>query len=407
MRLNQLLAITAVAGTAVSAAHAQDVRTTVRMPATSFYRYDAGPSNRAAIGIGTGMTGTLRDTLGVLITSITRGSPAEKAGLEEGNRISAINGVSLRANAADIEDADMSNALTRRLTRELGKAKPGDDVELRVYRDGRSQDMKIKTTDADSLFRPTAFRTTTKVDAENRPTLGISVGSTGSRRDTLGVLVMSVADSSSASKAGIEEGNRISAINGVSLRVAREDAGDRYLSTAKAQRLQREVSQLKVGDNVTLRVYSSGQFRDVAMKVGRAGDLPKGSGGMTYMGDGFFGGKLAPMPPMPAMPRMVPTPARPPLDRSWMEYSPDVERAFENARVQMERAGPDVERAFENARVQVERAGIDARMQLDLARPLIKMQLDDVRPQIEQLRMDLPQLLEPIRERIRMMNIIV
>lgn len=377
MRLNQLLALTA-AGAAIPAAHAQDSRTIVRSP--SAYAYSFGDaSNRAAIGIGTGMTGTLRDTLGLLITSITRGGPAEKAGLEEGNRIAAINSVNLRANAADIEDSDMSNALARRLTRELGKAKPGDEVELRVYKDGRSQNIKIKTADADSLFRRGEYGRTTKVDAENRPTLGISVGSTGSRRDTLGVLVMGVADSSAAARAGIEEGNRIAAINGVNLRIASEDAGDRHLSGAKAQRLQREVAALKPGDNVTLRVYSNGQFREVSMKAGRAGDLPKGSGGMMFMGDGYFGGRMmAPMPPMPAMPSMPRMAPMPPMGRTWMEHSPDVERALEDARVQLERVGPE-----------------------------IRMKLDEMRPQLERLRMELPRMMEPARARIRTVNVIV
>lgn len=396
MRLNQLLALAAVASVTAPAADAQDTRTIVRAPSPSVYSYSFGgePGNRAALGVGTGMTGTLRDTLGVLITSITKGSPAEKAGLEEGNRIAAINNVSLRANAADIEDSDMSNALTRRISRELAKAKPGDEVDLRVYRDGRMQNIKIKTTDADSLFRPAgAYTAATRTDAENRPTLGISVGSTGSRRDTLGVLVMSVADSSSAARAGIEEGNRIAAINGVNLRVAHEDAGDRYLSSAKAQRLSREVSALKVGDNVTLRVYSNGQFRDVALKVGRAGDLPKGQGGMTYFGgDGFF--RMAPMPAMPtmpAMPRMAPMPAMPP-GRTWMEYSPDVERALESARVQIERIQPELRMKFDQARPQMDR---------------VRMELDQARPQLDRLRMELPRALEPIRARIRTINVIV
>lgn len=389
MRLNHLLALATVAGATAATAHAQV--TISRAPTATVYRYSSDePSNRAAIGIGTGMTGTLRDTLGVLITSITRGGPAEKAGLEEGNRIAAINNVSLRANAADIEDSDMSNALTRRLTRELAKSKPGDEVELRVYREGRMQDIKLKTTDADSLFRPAGTRAmATKADAENRPTLGISIGSTGSRRDTLGVLVMSVADSSTASRAGIEEGNRIAAINGINLRVAHEDAGDRYLSSAKAQRLQREVSQLKVGDNATLRVYSNGQFRDVPVKVGRAGDLPKGQGGMTFIGgDGFFSGRMAPMPAMPVMPRMAPMP---PMGRSWMEIDDDAERAMVDAKLQLERIAPELREKMNDLRPELDRMRLELNQQL--------------RPSMDKLRTELQML--PLRARIRTVNVIV
>src|SRR5471032_1571548 len=287
MRLIPLLTLAAVAATTAGAQGTPQAR---------MYSYDVDrldrEEHRAALGVGTTATGTLRDTLGVMITSVAKGSPAEKAGLEEGSRIAAINGVSLRANAADIEDAEMSGTLTRRLTRELGKAKPGDDVELRVYREGRTSTVKVKTADSDSLFRRREMVRFSRSEIEDRPALGIGLGNSGSKRDSLGVLVISVGDSTPAARAGLEEGNRIAAINGVNLRVASEDAGDRYVGSAKAQRLRREIAQLKPGSDVTLRVYANGQFRDVRTKVVRAGDLPKDGNRMF-----FFDGEG----PMPAM----------------------------------------------------------------------------------------------------------
>ena len=296
--------------------------------------------HRAALGVGTTATGTLRDTLGIMITSITKDSPAERAGLEEGNRLAAINGVSLRANAADVEDAELSGALTRRLTRELAKVKPGEEVELRVYRDGRTQSMRVKTADSDSLFRRRDVFRTTRTDWEDRPALGFSIGSTGSRRDTLGVLVMAVSDSTPAARAGLEEGNRIAAINGVNVRVAPEDAGDRYLSSAKAQRLQREISQLKVGSDVTLRVYSNGQFRDVTMKVARAGDLPRSSRTM------IFGGMIPPIPPMPPLPAMMPRVRAFPMERLHLELGPQIEQGLHEAGMQLENIRPELDRVL-------------------------------------------------------------
>jgi predicted metalloprotease with PDZ domain len=308
-------------------------------------RVEAGfdDDNRAAIGASTTATGTLRDTLGLMIASITRGGPAERAGLEEGNRLQSINSVNLRANAADIEDSQLSGSLTRRLTRELAKAKPGDEVELRVYREGRTQTVRVKTVDSDSLFRRRDLVRFSREDADDRPALGLSIQSSGSRRDTLGVLIVAVGDSTPAERAGLEEGNRIAAINGVNLRVAREDAGDAYVSGAKAQRLQRELAQLKPGSDATLRVYSNGQFRDVRVKVARAGDLPRRS-------RGYFGGMgvIAPMPPMPPMPAM---PAMPRV-RSWpmesihMEFGPAIEEGLREAGVQLERVRPEIDRVL-------------------------------------------------------------
>jgi hypothetical protein len=206
----------------------------------------------------------------------------------------------------------------------------------------------VKTVDSDSLFRRRDLYRMTRSEMEDRPALGFSIGSTGSRRDTLGVLVMAVADSTPAARAGIEEGNRIAAVNGVNLRVAREDAGDRYLSGAKAQRLQREIAQLKPGSDVTLRVYSNGQSRDVTMKVARAGDLPRGSNNMMY-----FGGIPGMLPPMAPMPPMPPMPAMPrsldwPDDGVHFELGPQIEEGLHEAGLYLERVRPELDRLLRN-----------------------------------------------------------
>jgi serine protease Do len=378
MRHTSFLAIAAVSATA----HSASAQTRVRISEPSIaraYSIDREPEHRAALGLGTSTTGTLRDTLGLMITSITRGSPAEKAGLEEGNRLAAINGVSLKVNAADVEDGEMSTAFTRRLTRELAKSKPGDEVELKVYRDGRTQTIKVKTADSDILFpTTTSFNRTTRAELENRAALGIGLGSTGSRRDSLGVLVMSVSDSSPAAKAGIEEGNRIAAINGINLRVAREDAGDRYLGGTKAQRLQREIGALKPGDNVTLKVYSNGQFRDVTVKAVRAGDLPR-SGGSMFMYDGGPGD----FPMMPAMPMMPSTPMTPMAPMSPMPDWGRFELIAPMARLR-EMDMPELRRSLDGVRDQLR---------------TIRPQLENLRPQIERSLQSLP--------RVRGYNVIV
>ena len=355
MRHISLLAIAAVSASAAHVASAQGA-TRVRVTEPSVaraYTIDREPEHRAALGVGTTTTGTLRDTLGLMITSITKGSPAEKAGLEEGNRLAAINGVSLKANAADVEDGEMSGAFTRRLVRELAKSKPGDEVSLTVYRDGRTQTMKVKTADASVLFARTEHVRTTREDLDNRAALGVGLGSSGSRRDSLGVLVVSVSDSSPAAKAGIEEGNRIAAINGVNLRVGREDAGDRWMSGTKAQRLQREVSALKPGDNVTLKIYANGQFRDVALKAARAGDLPRSAS--MFMFDGNISG-MPMMPAMPAMPSMPMAPMTPmpqmellpPVDRVRIRVTPEVQRSLEGQmRLQLRNIRPQIERSLQ------------------------------------------------------------
>lgn len=271
MRFGLALIIAAAALPDVAAA--QEVRVYSPEPGARGYSFiTRGDENRAVIGVTTS-TGSARDTLGVLVTSVTPNGPAERAGIEEGNRIAAVNGVNLRLAPVDVGDWDMSNAMSRRLTRELGKAKPGEDVELRVYSSGQTRDVRVRTVAADSLYR------SSRAFAENlddRAALGISLGSSGSKRDTLGVLIMGLDDEGPAAKAGLEEGNRIASINGVDLRVAPQDAGDDFIGGAKASRLHREMEKVKPGDDVTLRVYvGAGRFREVRVKTVPMSDLPR------------------------------------------------------------------------------------------------------------------------------------
>src|SRR3954467_7221107 len=60
------------------------------------YRMDSAMAKRAALGIELRATGTRRDTLGVFVEAVTPKGPAESAGIIEGDRIAAINGVDLR-----------------------------------------------------------------------------------------------------------------------------------------------------------------------------------------------------------------------------------------------------------------------------------------------------------------------
>ena len=234
---------------------------------------------KAVIGVSTSAAATARDTLGVLVSEVRSGSPAEKAGLQEGDRIAFVNGVSLKLSPADIGDEEMSGVLSRRLTRELDKLQPGADVDLRVYSNGQLKSMKIKTTSPEELYATPAMRA-----AADRPTLGLGVSENGTARDSLGVFVMSVDDNGPAAKAGIVEGSRIASINGVDLR-GRTATDDRDFSASNVNRLERELARVKPGDEVDLRVLYNGQTRSVKVKAVRAADLPRRARSITIMGD--------------------------------------------------------------------------------------------------------------------------
>lgn len=281
----------------------RDDRDDDRRTRTRVFRFGGERGDRAVLGVSTASGAGKRDTLGVFVESVTPGGPGEKAGIEEGDRIASINGVSLRLAPEDAGEPDVGGLMSHRLRREMDKVKAGDAVTLQLWSGGRMRSLKVPTVAADSL--PTRFARFDRASMEDRPVLGLNVTTTGSRRDTLGALVTAVATDGPAEKAGIVEGDRIAAINGVDLRVAREDAGDRWASSVKANRFARELRRVKVGDQVELRVVSGGQMRSVRVPAARARDVYKdeASGGMRfYVGDVAEG--IAPVPPMPPMPPM-------------------------------------------------------------------------------------------------------
>ena len=138
---------------------------------------------------------------------------------------------------------------------------------------------------------------------------------------------MGVASEGPAAKAGIDEGDRVVAINGVDLRVAAEDAGDGQASSARINRLNREMEKVKAGDGVELRVYSAGQVKTVRVEAAKASDV--GGESFFFSGNGFGGVRAF------TMPRAIK--ARPPID----EFEPAkaaIERSMQSAREAVKRS---------------------------------------------------------------------
>jgi len=275
-----------------------------------------GDPDRARLGISLESTG-IGDTLGPRVAGVTDGGPAEKAGIRTGDRITAINGVNLRVSREDAEDESMEGLASRRLTRELARREAGDTVELRLMRDGAARTVRVATVSAADLEPALATVTRWKRPSADRASLGIGLGSSGSARDTLGIFVASIATEGPADKAGIEEGDRIAAINGVDLRVPREDVGDWAASNARVRRLSRELEKVKAGDEVELRVLRAGQARTIKVKTSTARDIDRTGRRAFIIGDdagmdGFSFDAIAPVPPMAPLAPMAPMIPLPP-----------------------------------------------------------------------------------------------
>lgn len=326
--------------------------------------------DRAMLGVST-MTSGQRDTLGVLVSSVQAGGPAEKAGIEEGSRLQSINGVNLKLSRDDVDDSYMAGVAQNRLTREMRKVRPGDEVTLEVWSGGRSRTVKVKTVSADDL----APSRTTAARSDDRAALGVMLNPSGSRRDTAGVFIMRVVEGGPAEKAGIVEGDRIASVNGVDVRVPREDAGDAMVASARAERLQREVEKLKAGDVAELVVVSGGRSRTVRVTTVRAGELP-GSGFSFDTGSGSFrifgrpDGVTWTGPGGMVMPRIR---VEGDVDRFGPEVRREIERIGPEIRRQIEMARPeihrDLDRAFEDIRIELDRIGPEIRREIERSAP--------------------------------------
>jgi hypothetical protein len=342
-------------------------------------------SDRAMIGISTS-SGSKRDTLGVLISSVTEGGPAEKAGLSEGDRIQSINGVSLRVNREDAGDDEMGGIMQRRLTRELGKAKAGDEVTLQVWHDGASKTYKVKTVTADDLYQPAKSR----VARDERAVIGLGFGLTGSKRDTAGVFVNSVTEDGPAEKAGIIEGDRIAAINGVSLKLSKDDLDDMWVANSRLNRLSREVAKAKAGDVVELTVVSGGRSRVVKLTTVKASALKK-EGGQGFT---FFRSPDEAMSPMPPMSFTVPAPPKAPM-APMAPHAPTV-RYFSydgdeaEVRMHLEQARKEMQRVMETEMPRV-RQEMERVMKSEMPRVRLETQkaLEEARQHLQEARVNL------------------
>lgn len=172
------------------------------------------------------------------------------------------------------------------------KAPPSKDEGCTTYPDGRKECVRTRVYGpGDSLMTRHFFRQDSAL--MKRAALGIELRATGTRRDTLGVFIAAVTPRGPAETAGIIEGDRIAAINGVDVRSVAADVDDPYTNGIASHRLSKEVQKLTPGARVTLRVYSGGRFRDVVVTAGRASDVLRhagfdfrvpGPGGMEFRG---------------------------------------------------------------------------------------------------------------------------
>ena len=293
-----------------------------------------GALRRGTLGVRLAAGGA-GDTLGVRVGEVVPGGPAARAGIVAGDRIVAIDEREVRLARGDADDPEVAELGARRVQEALRDVRPGDTVEVELRRGRELRTVRVRAgapawlADGDAPLRrrgampgerigPWAMDTTARRDweqrarawrdsararAERRPALGLSLQSTGAARDSLGLFVAAVTTGGPAEQAGIVEGDRIASIDGVDVRVPREELDDDAAGRARAARFTRELLRRAPGDQVTLRVWSGGALRTVTARLGRATEVYRDGEGIAF---GFAGPDGAPIPPLPPIGRFAP-----------------------------------------------------------------------------------------------------
>ncbi len=144
------------------------------------------------------------DTVGVLLSNVINGTPAQDAGLEQGDVVIEVNG-------EPVEDA-------RDLTRRIGAYAPGERVRLTILRDGEERTVRVRLAERpgeqELASAPPAAElfgmTMESADEAARERFGIE--------EERGVLVTGVRNGSEAAEKGIRPGDVILEAGGEDVR---------------------------------------------------------------------------------------------------------------------------------------------------------------------------------------------
>ena len=191
----------------------------------------------------------LPDKHGALVASVSKDSPAEKAGLEPGDVI-------LRYDGQTIESM-------RALPRNVANTTIGKTVDIGVWRDGKEMVRKATIAEMKTKKAENKPEQGKAPSAEKKPTLGMRLEPLddslklrlGLEKNATGVLVTGVTPESAAAAQGIEAGDVISEVN--KKPVSSPDHVAERVTEAKKQ-----------GRPAALfRINRSGQYRFVALPV--------------------------------------------------------------------------------------------------------------------------------------------
>ncbi|RKQ68918.1 serine protease Do/serine protease DegQ [Litorimonas taeanensis] len=168
-----------------------------------------GEVRRGRIGVGIqNITPTLRESLnlttlnGALVSSVSEGTPADKAGLKEGDVIVGFNGDEIS------DSSDIRNA--------VGLVLPGTRTDITYIRDGKRRTTRIEVAEVEEdreILTAEAVDDIPAMEAFSGASIGDIPDDVELRGGEKGVYVMSVENGSKAYRAGLRRGDVIRSVN--------------------------------------------------------------------------------------------------------------------------------------------------------------------------------------------------
>jgi serine protease Do len=145
----------------------------------------------------------LKDTKGALVADVLGDGPAKAAGVKTGDVI-------VRFGAAEVDSA-------KALSRAVGDSRPGERVSVRVWRDGRTQDLSIKlgeaSTDQVAAVPDRSNDAASDLGLALEPLTDEYRARFGVADDTHGALVADVDPDGAAAEKGLRPGDIITQVN--------------------------------------------------------------------------------------------------------------------------------------------------------------------------------------------------
>ena len=227
----------------------------------------------------------LKEAKGFLVTDITLGSPADKAGIRGGYKIDNVNGREI-ALGGDIIVA-IDNTTVRKIDDILSylerEKNVGDNIHLTVLRNGSIQETQPTTLaarpDSTSQLQSSSQKEQQQQQKQGKPAwLGISGTAVnpeiaqvmGLTPDTKGFLVIEIIAGGPADKAGIRGGYKIDNVNGREIALGGDIISriDNRTVTTLENILNYLSNEKKAGDTVQLGILRDGLSSQVNVKLG-------------------------------------------------------------------------------------------------------------------------------------------